>query len=638
MCGICGELTFDGAPVVAETIVSMRDRLEHRGPDDQGVFVSDDRRAGLGFRRLAIIDVSPNANQPMANEDGTVRVAFNGEIYDFQALRARLVRNGHQFRSQSDTEVLVHLYEDVGPKFVEEIDGMFAIAIWDARAKRLVLARDRAGKKPLYVYQDRRRLVFGSEIKAIFAHPGVRIEMDETQIPSYLTYGYVPHPATFYRGITQVDPASIVVADEHGRMETRRYWQLQFPDAGGELRVDRDTARERVRELVEGAVSRRLVSDVPLGAFLSGGIDSTIVVGVMSRLMNAPVKTFTIGFEDAPAFDETAAARQIAERFHTEHTEFRVKPSAVDLIDKLVWHHDGPFGDSSAIPTFLVSQLTRQHVTVVLTGDGGDELFAGYLRFQAALAADRVPWFVKPLAEAGLSLLPDAPHERHLLARARRFAKFMHLPLVERLVRWNSIFQDDLPALLEKGRAVDPIAHLSSAVETSRHAAPLNRLLAVNYASYLPDDLLIKADRCSMANSLEARCPLLDTALTEYAASLPGEFKLDGRRTKAILRDAFADLIPPDIDRRPKTGFGVPLDAWFRGELAEYVRDTLLAPSAASRAYLKPAAVQALVDAHQQGRANVGHRLWTLVCFERWLKQLPGWTGEPQPRYHGPSR
>jgi asparagine synthase (glutamine-hydrolysing) len=634
VCGICGELTFDGAPVSAETIVAMRDRLEHRGPDDEGVYVSDDRRAGLGFRRLAIIDVSPIANQPMANEDGSVRLAFNGEIYNFKSLRSRLVANGHQFRSQSDTEVLVHLYEDVGPKLVDEIDGMFAIAIWDTRQKQLVLARDRAGKKPLYVYQDRRRLVFGSEIKAIFAHPDVPLVIDESQIAPYFSYGYVPHPATFYRGITQVDPAGVLVVDAHGRVQSRQYWQLAFPKAGDERKVDRRDARERVRALVTDAVERRLVSDVPLGAFLSAGIDSTIVVGVMSRLTNAPVRTFTIGFEDAPAFDETAAARQISRRFSTEHTEFRVKPSAVDLVDTLIWHHDGPFGDSSAIPTFLVSQLTRKHVTVVLTGDGGDEVFAGYLRFQAALAADRVPGFARPLAQMALALLPDAPHERHLVARARRFVRFMHLPLLERLMRWNSIFQDDLPSLLQADAGVDPLAHLARAIESSRDASPLNRLLAVNYASYLPDDLLVKTDRCSMANSLEARCPLLDTALSEYVASLPDGLKLAGGKTKVILREAFADLIPEEIDRRPKTGFGVPLDAWFRGELRDYVRDTLLAPSAASRQYLKPPAVQTLIDDHQHGRANHGHRLWTLVTFERWLQQFRWWTGAPQPGYH----
>jgi asparagine synthase (glutamine-hydrolysing) len=634
MCGICGELTFDGAPVRAETIVAMRDRLEHRGPDSQGLFVTDDGRAGLGFRRLAIIDVSPLGNQPMTNEDGTIVVTFNGEIYNFQTLRSRLVANGHTFRSHSDTEVLVHLYEDVGLRFVDEIDGMFAIAIWDARKGRLVLARDRAGKKPLFVYRDKTRLVFASEIKAIFGHPEVPIDVDESRVPAYFTYGYVPHPATFYRGVTQIDPAGVLIVDADGRTESRRFWQLQFPDAGSEPRVDRQSARERVRELVTDAVARRLVSDVPLGAFLSAGIDSTIVVGVMSRLLTTPVKTFTIGFEGAPAFDETAAARQVAERFKTDHTEFRVNPSAVELIDRLVWHHDGPFGDSSAIPTFLVSQLTRQHVTVVLTGDGGDELFAGYLRFQAALAAERMPRIARPLADFGLSLLPNAPHERHVLARARRFVKFMHLPLVERLVRWNSIFQDDLPSLLRRDGNVDLLSHLSSTLSAARNASPLNRLLATNYASYLPDDLLVKTDRCTMANSLEARCPLLDTALTEYAAALPDALKLDGTRTKTILRDAFSDLIPADIDRRPKTGFGVPLDSWFRGELREYVRDVLLSTSAASRAFLEPNAVLQLIERHQQGHANVGHRLWTLVCFERWLRQLPSWTAERRTRYH----
>jgi asparagine synthase (glutamine-hydrolysing) len=619
VCGICGELTFDGAPVSAGTIAVMRDRLEHRGPDDKGVFVSDDGRAGLGFRRLAIIDLSPLGSQPMANEDGAVRVVFNGEIYNFKALRAKLAARGHRFRSQSDTEVLVHLYEDAGPAFVDEIDGMFAIAIWDARAKRLVLARDRAGKKPLYVYQDRTRLVFGSEMKAIFAHPEVKTAIDERQIGPYLTYGYVPHPSTFYRNVRQVDPAGVVVVDASGRMESRRYWHLTFPPEGQERNVDRHTAREQVRELVTSAVQRRLVSDVPLGAFLSAGIDSTIVVGIMSRLMNEPVKTFTIGFDGAPEFDETAAARQVATRFKTEHHEFRVKPSAVDLIDKLIWHHDGPFGDSSAIPTFLVSELTRKHVTVVLTGDGGDELFAGYLRFSAALAADRLPGFTRGLLEAGLSLLPDAPHERHLLARARRFAKFMNLPLLERLVRWNSIFQDDMTSFVQ-GPPVDPLAHVPGAVEASRCASPLNRLLAVNYASYLPDDLLVKTDRCTMASSLEARCPLLDTELAEYAASLPASFKLDGTRTKAILRDAFSDLVPAEIDKRPKTGFGVPLDAWFRGELRDYVRDQLLGSATKSQPYLERGAVGQLIEAHQQGRINAGHRLWTLVCFERWLQ------------------
>jgi asparagine synthase (glutamine-hydrolysing) len=358
----------------------------------------------------------------------------------------------------------------------------------------------------------------------------------------------------------------------------------------------------------------------------------------MSRLTNEPVKTFSIGFEGDAAYDETAAARRVAARFGTDHTEFRVQPSAVQLVDRLIWHHDGPFGDSSAIPTYLVSELTRQHVTVVLTGDGGDEVFAGYVRFAAALAAERLPRVLGPLLRAALKALPAAPNERHLFTRARRFAKFMDAPLLDRLERWNSLFQDDVseilqPDVLREARGVGAITG-DGAANASRRLSPLSRLLEANFAAYLPGDLLVKTDRCTMANSLEARCPFLDTALVEYVAGLPDAWKLDGRRTKVILREAFADLIPPDIDRRPKTGFGVPLDAWFRGELRDYARDTLLGPSAKLRTYLRADSVQRLVEAHQGGRANYGQRLWVLICFERWLQQLSSWTAAGQPRYY----
>jgi asparagine synthase (glutamine-hydrolysing) len=633
MCGICGELTFaSGAVVRADVLTSMRERLVHRGPDDEGLFVAGSGRAGLAFRRLKIIDLSAAANQPMSNEDGTMRVAFNGEIYNFRALRDGLEQRGHRFRSSSDTETIVHLYEERGPGFVDALDGMFAIAIWDERNGRLVLARDRAGKKPLFYYHDERRFVFGSEIKALFAHPDVPVRVDETRIPGLFVRGYVRHPETLYRSIRQVDPASTVVVELDGRLVTRSYWRLQYADASAQAKVRRAEARERVRHLVTDAVSKRLVSDVPLGAFLSGGIDSTVVVGLMSGLVSAPVKTFTIGFEGDAAYDETAAARLVAKRFGTEHTEFRVRPSAVDLVDRLIWHHDGPFGDSSAIPTYLVSELTRQHVTVVLTGDGGDEVFAGYLRFVAALAAERLPAALGPLLRAGLGVLTPAPNERHLLARARRFADFMHAPLLERLARWNSVFQDDVTDLMLPEVSSDaPAQETGDGDSSSPRMSPLSRMLSANFSTYLPDDLLVKTDRCTMANSLEARCPFLDTALLEYVAALPDAWKLDGRRTKVLLREAFADLIPPDIDRRPKTGFGVPLDAWFRADLREYVRDTLLAPSARWRTYLRPEAVQRIVDAHLRGAANYGHRLWLLVCFERWLQLLPSWTAVGQP-------
>ncbi len=632
MCGICGELTFEsGVAVDASTLVLMRDRLAHRGPDNQGLFVAADRRVGLGFRRLAIIDLSTEANQPLPNEDGTVRVVFNGEIYNFMVLRKELIARGHHFRTNSDTETIVHLYEERGADFVEALDGMFAIALWDGRRQRLVLARDRVGKKPLFYYLDDRRLVFGSEIKAILAHPGVPVSIAETEIPSYFLYGYVPHPSTFYQRIKQVNPASVVTVHADGRVANRKYWRLTFPEAGSSPVCDRQAAAERVRQLVTEAVSRRLVSDVPLGAFLSAGIDSTIVVGLMSRLLNTPVKTFTIGFEGDAAYDETAEARQVARRFETDHTEFRVKPSAVDLVDRLVWHYDGPFGDSSAIPTYLVSQLTRAHVTVVLTGDGGDELFAGYLRFGAALAAERLPRAAGVVMSAALRALPRGPHERHLLARARRFARFMHLPLLERVARWNSLFQQDVRDLLQPDvvttdAQLDPLRNLEGVRDEIARFSPLGRLLAANFVSYLPDDLLVKTDRCTMANGLEARAPLLDTALAEFAASLPDDCKLHGRTTKAVLRTAFADLLPPEIAKRPKTGFGVPLDDWFRAELRDYVRDLLLAPSAALGRYVRPDYVRRLIDDHLAGRTNAGHRLWSLVSFERWLKLLPQWT------------
>jgi asparagine synthase (glutamine-hydrolysing) len=629
MCGICGELTFGEAPVRAETIVAMRDRLVHRGPDDQGVWVSPARRAGLGFRRLRIIDLSAAANQPMANEDGSVRVVFNGEIYNFRELRGQLLARGHQFRTQSDTETIVHLYEDRGERFAEALDGMFAIAVWDEKNGRLLLARDRAGKKPLFFYRDARRIVFGSEIKALFAHADVPIEVEPGAVVSYFMHGYVPHPGTMYRGIAQIDPATVATVRLDGAFDTRVYWRLDYPDAGHAAAIGVAEARETVRGLVTQAVKRRLVSDVPLGAFLSAGIDSTIVVGLMSAMATEPVKTFTIGFEGDEAFDETAGARLVARRFGTAHTEFRVKPDAAGLLDRLVWHYDGPFGDSSAIPTFLVSQMTRAHVTVALTGDGGDELFAGYLRFRAALAADRLPRGTAGALDAALRLLPAAPNERHPLARARRFARFMALPRLERAARWSSAFQDDLPSLLDPevlaAGDLDPLAPVRALLASIGRYSPLSQLLAANFASYLPDDLLVKTDRATMANSLEARAPLLDTALMEYAARLPDRFKLRGGRTKAILRDAFADLIPPEIDRRPKTGFGVPLDAWFRGELRDLVRDTLLAPTAALRRFVRADRVARLVDEHDRRAANHGQRLWSLVSFERWLQLLPAW-------------
>lgn len=622
MCGICGELRFDGAPVDATALAAMRDRIAHRGPDHCDAYTALRRDAGLGFRRLKIIDLSAVANQPMPNEDGSIHVVFNGEIYNYLELRVGLVARGHQFRSRSDTETIVHLYEEYGADCIERLDGMFGLAIWDEPKGRLILARDRAGKKPLFFQADPKRVLFASEMKAFLGHPSFSAEVDRDAVAPYFLYGYVPGPRTWYRGVRLVEPGGMVTFDRTGSMTSRRYWTLTFPEASAVKAVPRAEATARVRDLVVAAVRRRLMSDVPLGAFLSGGVDSTVIVGVMRELGVSPLKTFSIGFEGDAAYDETAPARRTAEKFGTEHTEFKVKPSAIDLLDTLIWHHDGAFGDSSAIPTYQVARLTRAHVTVALTGDGGDEVFAGYLRFRAAAMADRVPASLRHATGGLLRAIPPGSNERHWRSRAARFGRAITLPLHERVTHWNSYFDADLEELVGE-RSVDRLQHIRGVMDGMAGRSPLSQMLLANFSSYLPDDLLVKADRCTMANSLEARSPFLDRDLIEYVAALPDDFKLDGSRTKAILRDAFKDLIPAEIDQRPKTGFGVPLDAWFRGELRDSARDLLLSPGARYRDYISSDVVKKTLARHESGAANEGQRLWALMTFERWLQLLP---------------
>ena len=632
MCGLCGEVRFDGGVVDARSVASMRDQMPHRGPDAAGLYVSPAATAGLGFRRLKIVDLSSVANQPMPNEDGSVQVVFNGEIYNFQGLRDQLLSRGHTFRSRSDTEVIAHLYEEYGPQCIDRLDGMFAIAIWDDRRQRLVLARDRAGKKPLFYLNDGRRMVFASEIKAFFARPELGISIDPQAIPYYFIYGYVPCPGTFYRGVLQVEPGTVMTVERDGKMSSRTHWALEFPEENNIPRenYDRPAVKAKLRTLMTEAVERRLVADVPLGAFLSGGLDSTIVVGLMSQLLDQPVKTFSIGFKDSPGYDETSYARLVAKRFNTDHTEFIVEPGAFDLIEKLVWHHDGPFGDSSAVPTYIVSKLTREKVTVVLTGDGGDELFAGYLRFYAALTAERTPAALRGALKSVSDRLPVGGSARHLTSRIQRFAAAASLPLNERMTRWTSLFYDDIEALLSpdlvrSSPPIDRLRYMRRFEGRLKGRSPLSRILAINFNTYLLDDLLIKTDRCTMANSLEARCPFLDTALMEYAAALPDEMKLSRGRTKVILRESFDDLVPPEIQQRGKMGFGIPFGLWFRGSLRDVLHDHLLSPQARYRGYLSAPYVHEMVRRHDVGEADLGLPLWTLLCFETWLQSLPQW-------------
>ncbi len=615
---------LDGGPASADVVAKMAATLRHRGPDGSGLHV--DGPVGLGHTRLKIIDLSEAASQPMSNEDGTLWIVFNGEIYNFKELRKRLEKDhGHVFRSSSDTEVVLRLYEELGEKCVEQLEGMFAFALWDARRHRLFLVRDRVGKKPLYYASVGTTFVFGSEVKALLRHPAVGREPLLAALPHYFTFGAPPPGQTFYHGIRQLPPAHSMTVDADGRIELRRYWDLDFSRAAGKQPSLAEASAE-VRTLVTDAVRKRLVADVPLGAFLSGGIDSSIIVGLMGRLLDRPVKTFSLGFEGDPDFDETHYARMVATHFRTDHTEFIVKPKAIDLIETLVRHHDGPFGDSSAIPTYIVSQLTRQHVTVALNGDGGDELFAGYLRFQACLAAERLNPGFSRLCSLALGAFPEPKQYHHWLRRAQRFFAASSSPLFDRLRRWIGIFGEDLPRLLRPdvfaGIPVTGIGYPADMLAKTAAFSPLSKILYVNFMTYLPDDLLVKMDRSTMAHGLEGRSPFLDHRLAEYVAGLPDHFKLRWGTTKYILKRAFADLLPPDILRRGKKGFGVPLGAWFRGELKEYLQDLLLSPHALSRDYLESPYVASLVREHTEGVRDHGHRLWALLTFEVWLRLL----------------
>ena len=634
MCGICGVLNLHGQPVEMAVGQRMMHLLWHRGPDDSGSLVLQAPASQtspsifLGHCRLKIIDLSEAARQPLANEDETIWVIFNGEIYNFLDLRHELEQRGHIFRSRSDTETIVHAYEAFGDDFLAHLDGMFAFALWDGRRQRLILARDRSGKKPLFYAFDGTQLTFASEIKAILACPWVERRMAVDHLPELLTFGYVPAPRTLYHGIVQVPPASYVVVDRDGLKGPFWYWRLTFSPASNGHGPSAPQAAQHVRELLTEAVQRRLISDVPLGALLSGGLDSSIVVGLMSQLIREPVRTFTIGMADDPSFDERPYAEMAARHFKTDHTEFVVKADAVALMERLIWHHDQPYGDSSAIPTYLVSKLARQQVTVVLNGDGGDEVFAGYDRFLGALIAQRVPGWMAPMGRALTHCLPRQQGYYSVRRRLERFLENAAASPEERFLGWITYFQwsnlkgllrPDLTASLEPESLQTSFRHCYAAAE----GLPLlHQLLQVNFMTYLPDDLHVKMDRLSMANALETRSPMLDTALVEYVASLPSHLKIHRTRMKYVLRLACRDVLPPALRNRKKHGFGVPLGSWFRHQLRGYVEDTLLSPQARLRAYCNHECIRTLFQEHVDGVRQHWDRLWLLLTLEVWLRML----------------
>jgi asparagine synthase (glutamine-hydrolysing) len=616
----------------------MCDAIVHRGPDDEGYYINDRPDAstsrseglvsiGLGMRRLAIIDLK-TGRQPIHNEDETVWVVLNGEIYNYPQLRAELESKGHRFYTQSDTEAIVHAYEQYGDDVPKHLRGMFAFAIWDTKRQRLVLARDRVGKKPLLYAIVGSKLIFASEFQAILRHPDVSREVNLEAISHYLSFMCVPAPLTAFKGVRKVEPGHVLVW-QNGEVEVKRYWSLNFKN---KLDIDEQEAGERVVELLREAVRIRLMSDVPLGAFLSGGIDSSAVVALMSELSTERVKTFSIGFEEQE-FNEIGHARRVSERFGTDHNEFIVRPNAVDVLPTLVRHYGEPYADSSAIPTYYLSKMTRQHVTVALNGDGGDECFAGYERYAAMRIAERyhrLPrLFREQIVEPAIAAIPQAGSMRsRRLGKARRFLGVVGRPVGERYLRWTSAISEELKAelctahFLARTSAAKTLGYLQPWFEGNGEIDIVDRALMADTSNYLPNDLLVKVDIASMAVSLEARSPFLDHHLMEFAASLPARYKLRGLTTKYLLKHALKGLLPAENLTRSKMGFGVPIRRWFRNELKSFLEDNILSGKALGRGYFKAEVVRHLVDEHTDGRRDYSHQLWTLLMLELWHQEF----------------
>jgi asparagine synthase (glutamine-hydrolysing) len=624
VCGIAGCVHADGRSADPALVERMCVALEHRGPDSRGIHASGP--AGLGIQRLRVVDLE-GGDQPLYNEDKTVAVVLNGEIYNFRELRRRLEAAGHRFRSDGDTETIVHLYEEEGVDCVRSLDGMFAFALWDESRQRLLVARDRVGKKPLFYSLRAGTLSFASELRALLQDEEIPREVDEQALDCYLAYGYIPAPLSAFRAVRKLPPATSMVY-EGGRVTLERYWRLDY---GRKHAVaDAEELHEPLRETLRRAVRKRLVSDVPLGAFLSGGIDSSAVVAAMAQETSAPVRTFSIGF-DSERFDELEYARQVSQLFGTEHEELQVRPDAITIAPRIARHYGEPFADSSAIPSFYLAEMTRRHVTVALNGDGGDESFAGYTRYAAnALAArlERVPMPLRRLGAGLAERLPESAEEQSARNRIRRLGGSLGLDGPARYERYVSLFDSAQRARLysdEYRAGLGGTNVVAEAIaEPWREASGsdrLDQLLEVDVRTYLPGDLLTKIDIATMAHSLEARSPFLDPEMMQFAASIPAPMKLRGMEKKVILRDALRAWLPDSILDRPKQGFSVPLAEWLRGELREYSREVLLDPASLSHGRFRPGAVQDLLDRHHAGQDH-SQRIWALLMLEQWRAEV----------------
>jgi asparagine synthase (glutamine-hydrolysing) len=616
VCGIAGIVRWDHAPVLEHEIRSMCGAMAHRGPDDEGIYLGDG--VALGMRRLSIIDLD-NGRQPISNEDGSVWIVFNGEIYNHRELRRDLQRSGHTFRTASDTEVIVHLYEDLGPRCVDRLRGMFGFAIWDVPKRQLLLARDRLGIKPLYFAERDGELLFSSELKPILQLPGVTPSVSWEAASHLFTFLATPSSQSIVEGVKKLEPARIATASAgRPQLKIERYWNVEFaPD----LKSTEDELVERLREILVESVVLHEISDVPIGAFLSGGIDSSTIVATMARLATGRVKTFSIGFAEA-GYDEVEYARQVARAFGTDHHELILRPDVVEVVEDLTWYLDEPFGDTSAIPTYMVSKLAAEHVKVVLSGDGGDELFGGYDKYlveQSERRFDRVPAGIRRLAGAAGNAMPDG-------MRGRRFLQHLALDGPRRYLDASTMFQPgQLRALLQDDvfdevSRHDPLAASLAALEPKSN----DWLSAIQYNDlehYLPLDILTKVDRMTMAHSIEARPPLLDHKLVEFAATVPAHMRIRNGTTKYLMKRAMRGILPDGIIDRPKQGFAVPLAKWFRGELSGFTRDLLLSAKCRHRGFFKSAYIEQLLRQHDQGR-DLSLQLWTILSFELWCRRF----------------
>ncbi|MEP6922995.1 MAG: asparagine synthase (glutamine-hydrolyzing) [Pyrinomonadaceae bacterium] len=625
MCGIVGIANQGGRAVSRTALERMNACIIHRGPDEDGFYVNEN--IGLAMRRLSIIDLA-GGQQPIFNSDRTKAIVFNGEIYNFQDLRKDLEKQGHQFYTHCDTEVIIHLYERYGADCVQHLRGMFAFAIWDETANTLFIARDRVGKKPLlYSHQSNGDLIFGSEFRALLAHESVGRTIDFEAIHHYLSFLCVPAPLTAFRQIRKLEPAHWLLW-KNGEIKTERYW---LPDFSKKIKISQPEAEEETLRILREAVKLRLISEVPLGAFLSGGVDSSLVVALMAEQSAKPVKTFSIGFEEQD-YSELKYAKTVANHVGAEHHEFIVRPNALEVLPTLVEHYGEPYADSSAIPTYYVARETRKHVTVALNGDGGDESFAGYERYMAMRLAERYRQLPRLLRESLIAkvieLIPTSELKRSRARDLKRFLSAASLPSVERYFRWSSAFSSDFKIELYSNE----FKHQTASFETSRILGDwfargngigiVDKTMFTDQQTYLPNDLLTKVDIASMAVSLEARSPFLDHKVIEFAASLPEKLKLNGTETKSLLKKAAARVVPREVLYRRKMGFGVPIGKWMRSEMQPFVRETLLGAKSLSRGFFNPLTVKKIVEQHTSGQKDHNQQLWTLLMLELWFQHF----------------